>query len=364
MRLARIKMIVGTLSIAAVMALASPNLALGQRGGDEGGHGEGHGGEGGSADSGGRGGGGGGEGDQFRGGGQISDGAHEGAFQAPQAIIGRGALYANPPNVDGGDARPDRGSVNVQPSGHGGQYYSGRGGQYYGGSNNWNGSRYPYGNRYSSGYRGFYGSPGISIGIGSAFGPYGYGAFPWYNGAGFYGGGVGMGAAYRGYGYNDDGYNNYRGAYYRGGRTVRLESQQAPQQLPPEQDYVPQLNNTTVELAAAASGGAVLGVTLDPQYPNAAVVREIVLGSPAQRAGLRPGDMITSIDEKQVQSFNDVVTLIGSMQPGATVALQFVRPILRSEVQAAAPEQQLSTTAAVPPAAPSPPPLPAPQINQ
>jgi hypothetical protein len=85
--------------------------------------------------------------------------------------------------------------------------------------------------------------------------------------------------------------------------------------------------------------------------------------------------MITSIDQKQIQSPNDVVNLIATMQPGAQVAIQFVRPILRSEVKAAAPVEQPQPqpqpqsqpqplpTATAPAATPPAPPLP-PQPNQ
>ena len=175
------------------------------------------------------------------------------------------------------------------------------------------------------------------------------------------------GYGYNNYDYNNYGYGNYGGAYYSGGASVPLQPQQPAEQIPAEQDYVPQFNSTTAQLALAASGGAVLGITMDPQYPQAAVVREVTPGAPAELAGLRPGDMITSIDQKLVQSPDDVVNLIAGMQPGAQIAIQFVRPILRSEVQAAAPEQQPQQeplpAVAVPPAAPSPPPEPIPMVN-
>jgi predicted metalloprotease with PDZ domain len=179
---------------------------------------------------------------------------------------------------------------------------------------------------------------------------------------------LGVGRGYGGYGYGNYGYSNYAGNYAGGnypgaysnntGQPASAESPQAAQQVPADQDYVPQLNDAIVELVAGASGGAVLGITMDPQYPQAAVVRTVTPGSPADRGGLRPGDMITTIDQKQVQSYNDVVSLIGGMQPGTRVALQYVRPILRSEVKAAAPEPQpaqqpTAESAVVQPSAPA-----------
>ena len=169
-----------------------------------------------------------------------------------------------------------------------------------------------------------------------------------------------------GHGYGGYGYGNYGGAYYNNGASVPLAAQPTTEPIPApteaDNDYVPQLNDTTAQLAARASGGAVLGITMDPQYPNAAVVQQVTPGAPADVAGLRPGDMITSIDKKQIESPTDVVNLIATMQPGTQIAIQFVRPILRSEVQAAAPEQQPPTVAA-PPAEPTPPPAPTPQLS-
>jgi hypothetical protein len=59
--------------------------------------------------------------------------------------------------------------------------------------------------------------------------------------------------------------------------------------------------------------------------------------------------MIASINERMIQSPNDLVTLIASMRPGERVAIQFVRPIPRSQVQAAAPEVQPGAAAVAPP---------------
>jgi hypothetical protein len=332
-----------------------------------------------------------------------------GGGRGPHVSTGRGAVYGNSSQFRGGNVGPGRsysGNVRAGQYGgpntwNGGRYYGGRPNNTWYGNNRYGNNRYPfgYGNGYYSGYRGLYSYPGLRYGLGAAFGPYGYGFFPWYNGIGFYGGNLGWGAGYRGYGYGNYGGGNYGSGYGNGGVTYYQStddaSQQAPAQVPADQDYVPQLNNTTAELAAGASGGAVLGITLDPQYPSAAVVRTVTPGAPAERAGLRAGDMITQIDSKQMQSFSDVVNLIGGMQPGAQVAIQFVRPILRSEVQAAAPEPQpgqqpgqqptqpqqtqpqqtqpqpSAAAEAAPPAAPpidstpaEPAPPPAPQLNQ
>jgi S1-C subfamily serine protease len=117
---------------------------------------------------------------------------------------------------------------------------------------------------------------------------------------------------------------------------------------PPQNDYVPQMNRTTTVLGAQASGAAVLGITMDPEYPNAAVVQQVTPGSAAEKGGLRAGDMITSIDKTEIRSPADVTNLVASMQVGDQVEIEFIRPVLRSEVKEAAPEQGLGITAPAP----------------
>jgi membrane-associated protease RseP (regulator of RpoE activity) len=128
-----------------------------------------------------------------------------------------------------------------------------------------------------------------------------------------------------------------------------VESPQPP--TPPQNDYVPQMNRTTTVLGAQASGAAVLGVTMDPEYPNAAVVRQVTPGSAAEKGGLRAGDMITSIDKTEIRSPADVTNLVATKQAGDQLEIAFIRPVLRSEVKEAAPEQGLGITA---PATPAP----------
>jgi hypothetical protein len=221
----------------------------------------------------------------------------------------------------------------------------------YGG--NYGYGRYPYvgGNRYGVGYRGYGGYGGYPygrFGLGAAYGPYGYGYFPWYGGLGLYGGLAGLSRIF-GNGIYGSGYYNsgYYGGYGDNGGTTIVYPQ--PEQVaPPVDDYVPQVNVTSAQLGTAASGNAVLGVTIDPEYPNAAVIRTVTPGSPAEVSGLRAGDMIASINERVIQSPNDVVNLIASMRPGDRVDIQFVRPIPRSEVTAAAPELQPGATTPLP----------------
>jgi serine protease Do len=61
-----------------------------------------------------------------------------------------------------------------------------------------------------------------------------------------------------------------------------------------------------------------------PAAAGAAVV-EVFEGSPAQRAGLRPGDVILRFDGKALESDADLVRLTAAARPGATVPVELYR---------------------------------------
>jgi membrane-associated protease RseP (regulator of RpoE activity) len=59
----------------------------------------------------------------------------------------------------------------------------------------------------------------------------------------------------------------------------------------------------------------VLGI--QPSFTGAApFVREVITGSPADKAGLKPGDVIQSMGGSQIQSFKDFVGALGSKRAG------------------------------------------------
>ncbi len=69
-------------------------------------------------------------------------------------------------------------------------------------------------------------------------------------------------------------------------------------------------------------------------HPNPAIARiygagvtvsNVVSGSPADQAGLKIGDTITSVDGKDVKSGDDLVADIASRKPGSKAKLAFVR---------------------------------------
>lgn len=60
-------------------------------------------------------------------------------------------------------------------------------------------------------------------------------------------------------------------------------------------------------------------------FKNGVLVQEIQPGGPADKAGLKAGDIITQIDGRQVKDGDDLVNEIASRHPGSTVRLGFVR---------------------------------------
>jgi membrane-associated protease RseP (regulator of RpoE activity) len=63
-------------------------------------------------------------------------------------------------------------------------------------------------------------------------------------------------------------------------------------------------------------GRAFLGVTFDPGFSNAAVVRSITPGSPAEQAGLRAGDTVETLNDQTVTAYQDVLEAVRWMKPG------------------------------------------------
>jgi S1-C subfamily serine protease len=79
-----------------------------------------------------------------------------------------------------------------------------------------------------------------------------------------------------------------------------------------------------------------LGVTIQPLTEDLAsgfglkdtdgvLVGDVVAGSPAQRAGIRPGDIIREIDGHKVPNPNQLRNKISSMRPGTEVTVTLIR---------------------------------------
>ncbi|MDX1476992.1 MAG: PDZ domain-containing protein [Saprospiraceae bacterium] len=68
-----------------------------------------------------------------------------------------------------------------------------------------------------------------------------------------------------------------------------------------------------------------LGVNIDDAEEGGALVREVVEGSPAADASLSEGDIITEVNGDAIASADALIEAIGSLEPGTTVALTYLR---------------------------------------
>jgi serine protease Do len=92
-------------------------------------------------------------------------------------------------------------------------------------------------------------------------------------------------------------------------------------------------------LIAAPSG--VLGVVLEDS-DAAPQVREIMTGSGAQKAGLKPGDQILALNGEKMRDRQQLVETIRQFQPGDKLALEIKRGSEQLEVQATLGERPTS----------------------
>jgi serine protease Do len=60
-------------------------------------------------------------------------------------------------------------------------------------------------------------------------------------------------------------------------------------------------------------------------YGNGVTISNVVSGSPAEEAGLKIGDTITSVDGRELKSGDDLVADIAGRKPGSKAKLNFVR---------------------------------------
>jgi serine protease Do len=60
-------------------------------------------------------------------------------------------------------------------------------------------------------------------------------------------------------------------------------------------------------------------------FKNGVLVQEVQPGGPADKAGLKPGDIITTVDGRPIKDGDDLVNEIASRRPGSTIRLGFLR---------------------------------------
>ena len=76
-----------------------------------------------------------------------------------------------------------------------------------------------------------------------------------------------------------------------------------------------------------------MGVELANAPIRGALVAKVVPGSPAAKAGIRPGDLITQLDTEPIGASATLVAAISGMQPGDTVDIQLQRGASEYTVQ-------------------------------
>lgn len=60
-------------------------------------------------------------------------------------------------------------------------------------------------------------------------------------------------------------------------------------------------------------------------FKNGVLVQQVQPGGPADKAGIKPGDIITSLDGRSIKDGDDLVSDIASRRPGSSIRLGFVR---------------------------------------
>jgi putative serine protease PepD len=89
-------------------------------------------------------------------------------------------------------------------------------------------------------------------------------------------------------------------------------------------------SNTVKSIASQIVGGqqvkhAYLGVSIGDAASGGATVETVQSGTPAAKAGLRAGDVITAVDGNSVADSQTLTTVIGSHKPGDQVTLTYTR---------------------------------------
>ena len=60
-------------------------------------------------------------------------------------------------------------------------------------------------------------------------------------------------------------------------------------------------------------------------FKNGVLVQEVQPGGPADKAGLKPGDIITTVDGRSIKDGDDLVNEIASRRPGSSIRLGYLR---------------------------------------
>jgi putative serine protease PepD len=70
---------------------------------------------------------------------------------------------------------------------------------------------------------------------------------------------------------------------------------------------------------------AFLGVRVATQLGGGVLVTAVELGGPADSAGIKPGDLIVSVDKMSVADTDQLVIVLAQVKPGTTIPVQVIR---------------------------------------
>jgi S1-C subfamily serine protease len=107
-----------------------------------------------------------------------------------------------------------------------------------------------------------------------------------------------------------------------------------------------------------------LGITFEPSLTQRATVREVAPISPAEEAGVQPGDIVTSINGQAVTNWRQVAEAVSAFKPGATLEIGLARPLKVAARPNRRPTAVISAAPAVDVIAPATPLPPAPTPEQ
>lgn len=65
-------------------------------------------------------------------------------------------------------------------------------------------------------------------------------------------------------------------------------------------------------------------ITNDPQTGKAQVI-QVDPGSPAEKGGLKAGDLVTHLDNELVSNYQELIEMVGKHKPGARIAVKILR---------------------------------------
>ncbi|MBZ4642492.1 MAG: serine protease Do [Deferribacteres bacterium] len=91
-----------------------------------------------------------------------------------------------------------------------------------------------------------------------------------------------------------------------------------------------------------------LAKTFGLDKPQGALVADVIKGDPADRAGVKAGDIILAVDDKKLEDHKELINIIGSKSPGDTVTLKILRDGKKIDVKVKLGERKSTVTAGNP----------------